>query len=115
MAKTEIVRTAEIIFDNMAISELDREVENPSVLIAQAADELLSIDGIEVSYVLCKVGNRICISARSLGKVNVQKLMEKLGGGGHQAGAAAQLENVSMEEARELLENKIEEYIEETN
>ena len=41
--------------------------------------------------------------------------MEKLGGGGHQAGAAAQLENVSMEEARELLENKIEEYIEETN
>ena len=64
MAKTEIVRTAEIIFDNMAISELDREVENPSVLIAQAADELLSIDGIEVSYVLCKVGNRICISAR---------------------------------------------------
>lgn len=115
MAKTEIVRTAEIIFDNMAISELDREVENPSVLIAQAADELLSIDGIEVSYVLCKVGNRICISARSLGKVNVQKLMEKLGGGGHQAGAAAQLENVSMEEARELLESKIEEYIEETN
>ena len=115
IAKTEIVRTAEIIFDNMAISELDREVENPSVLIAQAADELLSIDGIEVSYVLCKVGNRICISARSLGKVNVQKLMEKLGGGGHQAGAAAQLENVSMEEARELLESKIEEYIEETN
>ena len=57
MAKTEIVRTAEIIFDNMAISELDREVENPSVLIAQAADELLSIDGIEVSYVLCNKKN----------------------------------------------------------
>ena len=93
----------------MSISVLVRDVVNPSVLIAQAADELLSIGGLEVSYVLCKVGNRICISARSLGKVNVQKLMDKLGGGGHQAGAAAQLENASMEEARELLESKIEE------
>lgn len=115
MAKSEIVRTAEIIYENMAISELEREVENPGVLIAQAADELLSIEGIEVSYVLCKVKNTVCISARSLGKVNVQKLMEKLGGGGHQAGAAAQIENVSIEEARDMLERKIEEYIKETN
>ena len=100
----------------MAISSLDEsvQVDNPTVLIAQAADELLNIQGIEVSYVLCHYGNQINISARSLGKVNVQKLMEKLGGGGHQAGAAAQLEGVTMEEAVNLLKEKIEEYIEES-
>ncbi len=116
LARSEIIRTAEIIYGNMAISSLDEsvQVDNPTVLIAQAADELLNIQGIEVSYVLCHYGNQINISARSLGKVNVQKLMEKLGGGGHQAGAAAQLEGVTMEEAVNLLKEKIEEYIEES-
>ncbi|MDO5388812.1 MAG: DHH family phosphoesterase [Clostridia bacterium] len=117
LARSEIIRTAEIIYDNMAISVLNNEikVDNPIVLIAQAADELLSIRGIEVSYVLCEYGGRVCISARSLGKVNVQKLMEMLGGGGHQAGAAAQLENVTMDEAIALLKEKIEEYLKEKN
>lgn len=116
LARSEIIRTAEIIYGNMAISALDENVhfDNPVVLIAQAADELLNIQGIEVSYVLCKFGNQINISARSLGKVNVQKLMEKLGGGGHQAGAAAQLEGVTMDEAIKLLKEKIEEYLEES-
>lgn len=116
LARSEIIRTAEIIYGNMAISSLDEsiQVDNPTVLIAQAADELLNIQGIEVSYVLCHYGNQINISARSLGKVNVQKLMEKLGGGGHQAGAAAQIEGVTMDEAVSLLKEKIEEYIEES-
>jgi c-di-AMP phosphodiesterase-like protein len=113
LARSEIVRSAEIIHDNMAISVLEREVDNPSVLIAQAADELLNIQGIEVSYVLCRKGNVIHISARSLGGVNVQKLMEKLGGGGHQAGAAAQLRDTTIDEARTLLLEKIDEYLEE--
>ncbi|MDO4301301.1 MAG: DHH family phosphoesterase [Clostridia bacterium] len=115
LARSEIIRTAEIIYDNMAISVLDEniQVDNPTLLIAQAADELLGIRGIEVSYVLCEFCDKIHISARSLGKVNVQKLMEKLGGGGHQAGAAAQLENVTMEEAIEILKEKIEEYLKE--
>lgn len=115
LARSEIIRSAEIIYDNMAISTLNESVnvDNPTLLIAQAADELLGIQGIEVSYVLCKTDNRVSISARSLGKINVQKLMEKLGGGGHQAGAAAQLDGVDIDEAIALLKEKIEEYLEE--
>ena len=116
LARSEIIRTAEIIHENMAISVLDEEVyvDNPIQLIAQAADELLSIQNIEVSYVLCEFGGKVNISARSLGKLNVQKLMEKLGGGGHQSGAAAQLENVTIDEAIEILKEKIDEYLEES-
>ncbi len=117
LARSEIVRTAEIIYDNMAISVLDNDipVDNPILLIAQAADELLNIQGIEVSYVLCECGGKVHISARSLGKVNVQKLMETLGGGGHQAGAAVQLEGVTIDEAIDLLKEKIDKYLEENN
>lgn len=114
LARSEIVCSAEIIYNNMALSILKRPVDNPSVLIAQAADELLSIQGIEASYVLCSQDNIVYISARSLGTVNVQKLMEKLGGGGHQAGAAAQLRDMDIDSARELLLSKIDEYLEET-
>ncbi len=115
LARSEVVRSAEIIYGNMALSVLSNEmsVENPHVLIAQAADELLNFQGIEASYVLCEFAGRIHISARSLGKINVQKLMEMLGGGGHQAGAAAQLENTTMEEAISLLKETIEKYMKE--
>lgn len=115
LARSEIIRNAEIIYDNMAISVLSDKikVDNPTVLIAQAADELLSLQGIEVSYVLCELGGKVHISARSLGKVNVQKLMEMLGGGGHQAGAAAQLEGVTIDEAINMLKEKINIYLEE--
>ncbi len=115
LARSEVVRNAEIIYDNMAISTLSDKiiVDNPTVLIAQAADELLNLQGIEVSYVLCEAGGKVHISSRSLGKVNVQKLMEMLGGGGHQAGAAAQLEGVTMDEAINMLKEKIEIYLKE--
>lgn len=96
LAISEVVREAEVFNDNMAMSVLQHEVDNPCVLIAQAADELLKIDNIEVSYVLHQMGDTVLISARSLGKINVQKLMEKLGGGGHQAGAAAQVKNAKL-------------------
>lgn len=117
LARSEIIRTAEIIYDNMAISVLNNsiQVDNPTLLIAQAADELLNIQGIEVSYVLCEYAGRVHISARSLGRVNVQKLMEMLGGGGHQAGAAAQLEGVTIDEAIEVLKEKIQKYLEEND
>ena len=115
LARSEIIRNAEIIYDNMAISVLSDKiiVDNPTVLIAQAADELLSLQGIEVSYVFCKTGGKVHISARSLGKINVQKLMEMLGGVGHQAGAAAQLEGVTIDEAINMLKEKIEIYLKE--
>lgn len=115
IACSEIVRTAEIIHDNMAVSYMadNANVENPVVLIAKAADELLSLQGIEVSFVLCSFEGKVHISARSLGKVNVQVIMEMLGGGGHQAGAAAQLEGVTIDEAINMLKEKIDIYIKE--
>lgn len=112
-AKAEVVKNAKIFNDNMAISVLKKPVENPVVLIAQAADEMLSIEGIEVSYVLYAAGDNVHISARSLGKINVQKLMEKLGGGGHQTGAAANLSNIDIKSAVKLLKETIEEYLKE--
>ncbi len=115
MARSSVIRNAVIIYEDMALSVLDSkaELDNPVLLIAQAADELLNILGIEASFVLCEFEGSVNISARSLGKINVQKLMEKLGGGGHQAGAAAQLEGVTIDEAIEMLKKKIEEYLEE--
>ncbi len=112
-AKADVVKNAKIFNTNMALSILKKTVENPVVLIAQAADEMLSIEGIEVSYVLCQSEDNVLISARSLGKVNVQKLMEKLGGGGHQTGAAAQLNNMDIKAATKLLKEKIDEYLSE--
>ncbi len=111
LAVSEIVRNAEIIYGNMALSVCRETVDNPTMLIAQAADELLKIEGIEASYILYQCGNRVLISARSLGKINVQKLMEKLGGGGHQAGAAAQVPDTTIEEIIAILKEKIEEYL----
>lgn len=112
-AKAEVVKNAKVFNGNMAISILKKKVENPVVLIAQAADEMLSIEGIEVSYVLCEFEGKVLISARSLGGVNVQKLMEKLGGGGHQTGAAAQLNDMDIKSAVKLLKEKITEYLNE--
>lgn len=115
LARTDTVRSAEMIYGNMALSVLHQEVDNPVLLIAQTADELLNLDGIEASFVLCESESVVNISARSLGKINVQKLMEKLGGGGHQAGAAAQLKDVTIAEAIAILKETIEQYIEENN
>ncbi len=115
LARSDTVRGAEIMYGNMALSVLHQEVDNPVLLIAQTADELLNLEGIEASFVLCESEGAVHISARSLGKINVQKLMEKMGGGGHQAGAAAQLKNVTVSEAIGILKENIEMYIEENN
>ena len=73
------------------------------VLAAQAADELLSIQGVEASFVLFLEESGLGISARSLGNVNVQVIMEELGGGGHQTMAATQLTGCTLQEAKERL------------
>ncbi len=113
IAKASVVCDAEIINKNMAISVLRIRVDNPVVLIAQAADELLGIRGIEASFVLNEMDGTVYISARSLGTVNVQLIMEKMGGGGHISGAATQLKNTTLEEAQQLLKDTIDEYLEE--
>ncbi len=114
VAKAEIVKKAEIIYDTIAIS-MFRDISKYSQLVAaQAADELLNIKGITASFVLGRKNDTIIfISGRSMGDINVQVILEKLGGGGHMTVAGAQIEDFTLEEVREKLEKAIEEYFEE--
>lgn len=99
-ARAEAVRHAEIFMREYAISRCPSEsVESPTVVGAQAANELLNIVGIKASFVLTDYQEKIYISARAIDEVNVQIIMERLGGGGHQNIAGAQLTGVTMSEA----------------
>ena len=109
---SNIVKDAEIINENIAISICPPNTKNAQLIAAQAADQLLSLSGLIAAFVLCSVNNEIAISGRSLGEMNVQVILEKLGGGGHLTVAGAQLQGVSIEEAREKLKKVIVEYIE---
>ena len=109
-----IVRNVEIHNDTIAIAIYDEENENGNLICAKAADELLTISDITASFVMTKIGEKVFISGRSIGDINVQVILEKLGGGGHITLAGAQLEGVSVEKAKEDLIEKIEEYIAET-
>lgn len=111
--KVTTVKDAEIFKNNIAISLCPLDAENPSLTAAQAADELLSISGIKASFVMSQKGNSINISARSLGNINVQVIMEKLGGGGHQTISGAQLNNVDTITARKRIKQAILEYFNE--
>ncbi len=113
VAKAEIISSAVVYRDNIALSYLYEECPNMAVTVAQAADELLNISGIEASFVLAKQGNRVLISGRSLEKVNVQVILEKLGGGGHITIAGAQIEDADIERADELLKEAIDEFFSE--
>ena len=111
IAKADIIKSAEIYRENIAFSYLYEECPNMAVTIAQAADELLDVSGIEASFVLAKSANRILISGRSLDSINVQVILEKLGGGGHITIAGAQLDDTTLEEADEMLKNAIDEIL----
>lgn len=98
--RAEVIRQAEVYLEEFAISVLPSAgVDSPNVLAAQAANELLDIEGIRASFVMTEIGKQIFISARSIDDVNVQIIMEQLGGGGHLNVAGAQLNDVSVEEA----------------
>ncbi len=101
-ARAEAVCSAEIFEDDFAISVCVAEgVESPTITGAQAANELLSIVGIKASVVLTPYNGKIYLSARSIDEVNVQVMMEQLGGGGHRTVSGAQLADVTIEEAKE--------------
>ncbi|MBE7048725.1 MAG: phosphoesterase [Ruminococcaceae bacterium] len=112
--RATIIKNAEIIREQIAVSTYDEVEKDIHVTIAQAADELLNIKGITASFVLCRTENGVDISGRSLGGINVQVILEKLGGGGHLTIAGAQLDNMSVDEAKECLNKAIEEYYLET-
>ena len=107
----DIVKSAEIVNESIAIAIYDKEkAKDVSLICAKAADELLTINDVTASFVLGNTGDKICISGRSIGDINVQVILEKLGGGGHITLAGAQVEGMTMEEAKQELIIRINEY-----
>lgn len=111
LKRAEIIKSAKVT-NNIAIAVCPPEIED-TVLAAQAADELLNITGIQASFVFVKIGDEILISGRSLGSVNVQLILESLGGGGHMTMAGTRLKDVTMEEAQKRLQITIDKYLRE--
>ena len=112
---SEIVAKSEIMNDTIAISVYDKADPDANITCAKAADELLTISNITASFVIGKLGDRICISGRSIGDINVQLILEKLGGGGHITVAGAQIEGMTEEEVKQELINRINEYLTEVS
>lgn len=110
---SEIVANAEITNDTIGISIYDKEDSNSNIICAKAADELLTISDITASFVIGNLGDKVCISGRSIGDINVQIILEKLGGGGHITLAGAQLEGMTIEEVKQELIIRINEYFSE--
>ena len=106
----DVVKNAEIIRETIGISIYDKEDQNANLICAKSADELLTINNITTSFVLGLQKNKVCISGRSIGDINVQLILEKLGGGGHIGVAGAQLEGVTLKQAKNILIEKIDEY-----
>lgn len=106
-----IVGNAETVHDSIAISIYSEEDKNANVVCAKAADELLTINNITASFVIGKLGEKVCISGRSIGDINVQVILEKLGGGGHITLAGAQVEGMNVEEVKQELIKHIDNYL----
>ncbi len=108
---SNIVKDAEVVYDNIAISICPNNIKGAQLIAAQAADQLLSLSGLVAAFVLSYHNGEVVISGRSLGDINVQMILEKLGGGGHLTVAGAQIEDVSVQDAKKMLKNAIYEYI----
>lgn len=111
-AKADAVSQAEIYRKSYAISTCSSEdIQSPTVVGAQAANELLNIKGVKASFVLTEYQNQVFISARSIDEVNVQVIMEKMGGGGHLGTAGCQLSGVSIPEGIGILKGTLDKMI----
>ncbi len=113
-AKAEAVRHSEVYRDCFAISVCPSAgLQSPTIVGAQAANELLNISGIKASFVMTYYNNEVYISARSIDEVNVQLIMEKLGGGGHMTIAGAQLKDTDMDQVTQLIKDTLDSMIQE--
>ncbi|WP_079477524.1 DHH family phosphoesterase [Halobacillus salinus] len=111
--RSYLIQRAEVYRDGIAISTGDKGEAYGPVIIAQAADTLLTMSGVIASFVISERSDgRIGISARSLGDINVQVIMERMNGGGHLTNAATQLEDTTIEDAKALLQDIVDEYFE---
>ena len=111
---TEIIKTTEIINNTIGIAVYEKEDKNANIICAKSADELLTIGNITASFVLGNDGEKINISGRSIGDINVQVILENMGGGGHITLAEAQIEGKTIEEVKAELIEKINEYFSES-
>ena len=106
--RAEAIQNTETFMGHFAIARCNGHgLESPTIVGAKISDELLNIEDIKASFVLTAWENKIYISARSIDEVNVQLIMERLGGGGHAACAGAQLEDCTIEEATKTLQNTL--------
>lgn len=106
--RARVIMNTETYRDNMAIAVGDPNEDFTQVQVAQAAEQLLTLSGIAASFVVARrADGTVLISARSLGDINVQSIMEQLGGGGHLNGAATQIEGISLQEAVKRLKEAI--------
>ncbi|MDL2281210.1 DHH family phosphoesterase [Selenomonadales bacterium OttesenSCG-928-I06] len=112
--RSRIITNAEMPFDGILISVCPSDVKDPVVIVAQAADMLLATEGIKATFVLFQAEDRVLVSARSGGDINVQVVMEKLGGGGHQLVAGAQIPDTTASKVREEIIMLIAKYIQES-
>jgi c-di-AMP phosphodiesterase-like protein len=113
-ARAEAVRNAEVYRGSFAISVCPGgNVESPTVVGAQAANELLNITGIRASFVLTEYQGKIYISSRSIDEINVQLIMERLGGGGHFNMAATQLKDCTIAQAKRMIQDTLDAMLEE--
>ena len=113
-AKAATIARAETFENAFAISVCpSADLDSPTVICAQAANELLNVVGVKASFVMTDYNDTIYISARAIDEVNVQIIMERLGGGGHMNIAGAQLPHTTISEAIRLLKSTLQEMIEE--
>ena len=104
--RAEAIQHTEVYLDSYAITHCDgKGVDSPTILGAQVANELLDIQGVKASFVLTEFKEKIYVSARSIDELNVQVVMEKIGGGGHMSVAGAQLADCTIEEGKEIIRN----------
>ena len=113
LKRTEIIKNAKIK-NKIAIAYAPEEIKD-GIIVAQAADELLNISAVEASFVLMQYDNDVIVSARSLGDINVQVILEVLGGGGHMTMAGARISGKTMAEVTDILEDSINKYMDEEN
>ena len=112
--KADAMNRLKVIGDCAALTYCEKTMENPQLAASKIADELLNLKGIQASFVLAEdFSEEIQVSARSLGKINVQVIMERLGGGGHMETAATQMKNTAMTDAIDKVEEQIMIYLKE--
>lgn len=110
--RSELIKNAEIYKQGIAISRAEEGEPYSAVIIAQAADTLLTMTDVRAAFVVSERSDgKVGVSTRSLGEVNVQVIMESMNGGGHLTNAATQLEDTTIEQVVEQLQGIIDEYL----